>query len=261
MPEAESAGDTLELSQLVADHYGVETVVEDITELLDAAGCYRRRDEAIRQVLPEYGEGWKAKIVLPSLLGGDRFRLFTVVAESPDGERREARLTAEAYREVVAATNFKQRTRKMLEYYHADRSTTRSSGRRTGSSTTRASSSRTATARPTSSRSRTSTRPRSTSSPRSSACPRRSARGRRRPTRTRSRRARRSSTSPCPTTRWTSACTPTTTALQRPPSPTADGLSEEDVERVFNDIETKRRATAYLQMPPQLVEPVPEIAH
>ena len=72
-------------------------------------------------MLPEYGEGWRAKIVLPSLLGGDRFRLFTVVAESPDGERREARLTAEAYREVVAATSFKQRTRKMLEYYHADR--------------------------------------------------------------------------------------------------------------------------------------------
>ena len=33
----------------------------------------------------------------------------------------EARLTPEAYLQIVAATNFKQRTRKMLEYYHADR--------------------------------------------------------------------------------------------------------------------------------------------
>jgi NAD+ synthase len=121
MPEGESASDTLDLSQVSADAAGVETVHEDITELLRAAGCYERRDAAIRTVMPEYAEGWKAKIVLPSLLGGSRYSLFTVVAESPEGERREARLTATAYREVVAATNFKQRVRKMLEYYHADR--------------------------------------------------------------------------------------------------------------------------------------------
>ena len=123
MPEAESASDTLELSRLVADHFGVETVLEDISGLLDAAGCYRRRDDAIRRVLPEYGPGWRAKIVLPSLLDGDRLRVFSLVAESPEGESRQVRLTADAYREVVAATSFKQRTRKMLEYYHADRVT------------------------------------------------------------------------------------------------------------------------------------------
>ena len=121
MPEGESAADTLDLSNVAADAAGVETVLEDVTGLLEAAGCYERRDAAIRTVLPEYGQGWKAKIVLPSLLGGSRYSLFTVVAESPEGERREARLTATAYREVVAATNFKQRVRKMLEYYHADR--------------------------------------------------------------------------------------------------------------------------------------------
>jgi NAD+ synthase len=121
MPEGESAPDTLDLSQVAADAAVVETVVEDITHLLEAAGCYERRDAAIRTVMPEYAEGWKAKIVLPSLLGNARYSLFTVVAESPEGERREARLTATAYREVVAATNFKQRVRKMLEYHHADR--------------------------------------------------------------------------------------------------------------------------------------------
>ena len=121
MPEGESAPDTLDLSRVSAEAAGVETVLEDITPILEAAGCYERRDAAIRTVLPEYGAGWKAKIVLPSLLGSDRYSLFSVVAESPDGERREARLTATAYREVVAATNFKQRVRKMLEYHHADR--------------------------------------------------------------------------------------------------------------------------------------------
>jgi NAD+ synthase len=121
MPESDSADDTVDLSRLAADAFGIETVLEDITPILAAAGCYERRDAAFRSVLPDYGEGWRAKIVLPPLLGSDRFRIFSLVAESPAGERHETRLTAEAYRAVVAATNFKQRTRKMLEYHHADR--------------------------------------------------------------------------------------------------------------------------------------------
>ena len=44
-----------------------------------------------------------------------------MVVQYPDGRRTEARLDLAAYLGVVAATNFKQRCRKMLEYYHADR--------------------------------------------------------------------------------------------------------------------------------------------
>jgi NAD+ synthase len=121
LPESESSNDTRRLSSLVVDALEAEAVVEDITPLLDAAGCYQRRDAAIRSVLPEYGEGWRAKIVLPTILGTGRMRVFSVVAESPDSRLHEERLTVEAYREVVAATSFKQRVRKMLEYYHADR--------------------------------------------------------------------------------------------------------------------------------------------
>ena len=49
------------------------------------------------------------------------FSLFSVVAQKPDGTQIKERLPLKAYLEIVAATNFKQRTRKMLEYYHADR--------------------------------------------------------------------------------------------------------------------------------------------
>ncbi len=121
LPESESSGDTLDLSTVLVEHLGVESVVEDITPMLDAFGCYRRRDDAIRQVVPEYGDGWRAKLVLPSVLASERLPIFSVVVESPAGERTQARLTSDAYRAVVAATSFKQRTRKMLEYYHADR--------------------------------------------------------------------------------------------------------------------------------------------
>jgi len=121
MPERDSAGDTLELSRLVAESLGIETVPEDISEILDAVGCYRRRDEALRGVIPEFGPGWRFKVVLPDVLDGNPYRVSSVVAQSPDGQTFRKRLPLAAYQTIVAATNFKQRTRKMLEYYHADR--------------------------------------------------------------------------------------------------------------------------------------------
>jgi len=121
MPEADSSDDTLMLSRLAAESQGIETALEEITPILDAAGCYRRRDEAFKRVIPAYGPGWKAKIVLPSVLESDAYRIFSVVAQGPDGTTVKERLPLEEYLQVVAATNFKQRTRKMLEYYHADR--------------------------------------------------------------------------------------------------------------------------------------------
>ena len=120
-PEGESAEDTLTLSRMVADALGVEATLEDISPILEAAGCYRRRDEAIRSVIPDYGPGWKSKLVLPSVVESDRYRIFSLVAVAPNGETVTTRLSPAAYLGVVAATNFKQRTRKMMEYYHADR--------------------------------------------------------------------------------------------------------------------------------------------
>jgi NAD+ synthase len=121
MPEADSSGDSLVLGKLLADSLGIRTITEDITGILEASGCYRRRDEAIRRVLPAYGPGHKSKIVVPGALSGKGYTVFSVIVESPDGVQTRARLTAEAYLGMVAATNFKQRTRKMMEYHHADR--------------------------------------------------------------------------------------------------------------------------------------------
>jgi len=121
MPERDSSEDSLILGRFVGDHLGIKTMVEDITPLLDGAGCYRRRDEMIQQVIPHYAPDYKCKIVLPGLLQQERYRLFSVVVQSPDGQVTKARLPLEAYHGIVAATNFKQRIRKMMEYYYADR--------------------------------------------------------------------------------------------------------------------------------------------
>ena len=121
MPEKDSAQQTEKLGRLISEHLGISTVREDITAILEAVGCYRRRDEAIRNVIPEYSADYKCKIVLPKVTDDDRYRIFSVVVQSPEGKQIKASLTPKSYLGIVAATNFKQRTRKMLEYYHADR--------------------------------------------------------------------------------------------------------------------------------------------
>ena len=121
MPERHSQSASLELGMLVADHYGVPYVVEDIAPALDGAGCYRHQAEAIRTVFPEYGDGWTCKLTLPSILEGDRINVFQLTVRSPSGVEHTSRMSAAAYRQLVAATNMKQRTRKAVEYYHADR--------------------------------------------------------------------------------------------------------------------------------------------
>ncbi|MHC4721091.1 MAG: NAD(+) synthase [Planctomycetota bacterium] len=121
MPEKDSSSETLKLSRLIAEHLGIQTAHEDITDILESVGCYRRRDEAIKGIIPEYGPDYKCKIVLPGVMDEDTYRIFSVIVQSPDGKQTKARLTPQAYLGIVAATNFKQRTRKMLEYYHADR--------------------------------------------------------------------------------------------------------------------------------------------
>lgn len=122
MPERESDREDTRLASQLAQQLGIESLVDDITGTLESSGAYRRRDHAIRMLIPEYSNDWKCKITL----GSDRFTrnqlsVFFLTVQDPIGVSQKVRLTPVAYREIVAATNFKQRVRKMLEYYHADR--------------------------------------------------------------------------------------------------------------------------------------------
>jgi NAD+ synthase len=119
-PEIESSDESLPLGRMVAGWLGISSTIEDIAPILEAVGCYRRRSEAIRSVVPEFGDGWRCKLVLPNLLDSDVYPVFSIVVESPQGEMKKVRLPLNEYLGIVAATSFKQRTRKMMEYYHAD---------------------------------------------------------------------------------------------------------------------------------------------
>jgi NAD+ synthase len=121
MPEHHSSGDALMLGQMLAGHFGVETILEDIGPALEGLGCYRRQTEAIRTIVPEYDDDWKCKLVLPSILESERLNITRLTVQNPKGEVSTVRLPPSAYLQIVAATNYKQRVRKMTEYYHADR--------------------------------------------------------------------------------------------------------------------------------------------
>jgi NAD+ synthase len=121
MPERDSSSESAVLARMLTSKLGTPTLLENIAPTLEAAGCYARQIEAIRMVFPEYTDGYKHKITLPSILDGNRLNVSELTIETPSGEQKTSRLPAAAYLQLVAATNFKQRTRKLMEYYHADR--------------------------------------------------------------------------------------------------------------------------------------------
>jgi NAD+ synthase len=121
MPEKDSDPESLHLGRLMVEALGIHSAIEDIAPILAAAGCYARRDEFIRKVVPEFGPDWGCKVVIANALAGDRYSLTQLVVQSPDGAQHKLRMPLEVYLGIVAATSMKQRTRKQIEYYHADR--------------------------------------------------------------------------------------------------------------------------------------------
>jgi NAD+ synthase len=124
LPERESDPNSKNLARSVANRFGVRPQVEDITAALEGFGCYRRRDEAVRKLFPEYdpAAGYKIKLVLPeNLLEEGTLNLFSLILVRPDGEQVSKPVPVRELLQTVASSNFKQRTRMAMLYYHADR--------------------------------------------------------------------------------------------------------------------------------------------
>ncbi|MBI5462566.1 MAG: NAD(+) synthase [Gammaproteobacteria bacterium] len=120
LPERDSSSASTTRGKALAQHLGIEYTLHDIAPTLEAIGCYQWRDEAIQSVFPEYGTGWKNKIVITGGIGGG-VNHFMLVVQAPSGDMHEKRLPLKEYLQIVAATNYKQRIRKTVEYFHADR--------------------------------------------------------------------------------------------------------------------------------------------
>ncbi len=120
LPETDSSPTSETLGRRLVEACGVAFERQDIAPTLAAIGCYTQRDAAIRDLFPAYRDDWKNKIIIGGGLQGG-FNHFKLVVQAPGGELQEKRLPLKQYLQIVASQNYKQRMRKAVEYFHAER--------------------------------------------------------------------------------------------------------------------------------------------
>ena len=122
LPEKDSSPDSEILARELADKFGVRAIKEEITGVLSGFKCYERRDEAVKNVFPEYDPAtFKMKIgIKQSGLFSSLPPMFYLTIIDPNGNQKEKLLPLNEYLQIVAASNFKQRTRMSMLYYHAE---------------------------------------------------------------------------------------------------------------------------------------------
>jgi len=122
MPEKDSSPDSEVLARELAGKFGVKVIKEVITGALDGFACYERRDQAVKEVEPGYNPSIdKMKIGIRHGGKGSKLPpLFHLTVVKPDGSEIVKRLPSVQMRTIIAASNFKQRSRMSLLYYHAE---------------------------------------------------------------------------------------------------------------------------------------------
>ena len=123
LPERDSSPESKNFALKLAQKFNVETIEEDITKSLEGFDCYGRRDEAVASIFPEYNPNeYKMKIgVNKSGLDQKLPPVFTITIIDKQGNPMSKLLPAKEYLQIVAASNFKQRCRMSMLYYHAER--------------------------------------------------------------------------------------------------------------------------------------------
>jgi NAD+ synthase len=122
MPDKDSDSKSLDFAFKLIDKLGIDYIIEDITDAVTGFGGYRRRDEAVNRIFPEYNENYKMKIFLPEAdTKMKKLNVFYISTIDSNGNQKKARLPFNEYMQIVAASNFKQRCRANLLYYHAEK--------------------------------------------------------------------------------------------------------------------------------------------
>lgn len=122
MPERESSPESKRLATILCEKFKVKYSLEDLTDAVNGFGCYQRRDEAVKRVYPDYDPTkHKMKIVLKD----DKeargiINVFYLTIISQDGLENSFHLPLIEYLQIVAASNFKQRSRMNMLYYYAE---------------------------------------------------------------------------------------------------------------------------------------------
>lgn len=122
LPDKESSLQSAEFATKQAALLGIETLLIDITPVLEAFGTYEKRDAVAKSVFPQFGPGYGMKITLPSdILNKETYNIFSLTVVDPQGAIKTARLTGVQTLGIIAATCTKHRTRMMVQYYHSEK--------------------------------------------------------------------------------------------------------------------------------------------
>lgn len=123
LPEKDSSNESKDFALKLAHKFNVHTIEENITESLEGFGCYQRRDEAVKSIFTDYNPtDYKMKIgVNKRGLDQNLPPVFSITIIDKNGIEKSELLPVREYLQIVAASNFKQRCRMSMLYYHAER--------------------------------------------------------------------------------------------------------------------------------------------
>ena len=102
LPEKDSSADSKELALKLARQLGVKTIEENITPALEGLGCYKRRDEAVKEVFPEYNpENYTMKIgINAQSIGQNLPPIFSLTIVDDEGNQKSKLLPTKEYSKV-----------------------------------------------------------------------------------------------------------------------------------------------------------------
>jgi NAD+ synthase len=122
LPEKETNPCSIDYAKLHADQLGIKTFYIDITSILNSFNVYSTKNEIIMKIYPEFKEDMRYRLILPqNLLEKDRYNIYSLEIEVKPGEVVSKLINIKDYRELVALTNIKQRTRMILLYSFAEK--------------------------------------------------------------------------------------------------------------------------------------------
>jgi len=122
LPEKDSNADSKILALKLTEKFKVNSLEENITKALDGFGCYNRRDQAISRIISNFNPNLdKSKIEIKQNIGQNIPSIFSITVIKPDGTLISKLLPVKEYLQIVASTNFKQRCRMTMLYYHAEK--------------------------------------------------------------------------------------------------------------------------------------------
>jgi len=122
LPEAESNPVSSEFAMKHAEALGIEHRQIDITPTVDSIVKYAWRDEFLQHIIPEYKPGYKYNITLPTdLLERASYSFYRLQVQLPDGEIKSKRLRHDQLLTITSFANIKIRSRMLHLYAEADK--------------------------------------------------------------------------------------------------------------------------------------------